>query len=72
METTQQRSTRTKEQNRVFFELSLEMEFKADMREYLPVSHLMSTMMKQDRTWLEDNYPELVLVHMGSPYYQGE
>lgn len=56
-------------QNRKYFEKSLANKDMIDIREYLPVSHLMSAMMKQDREWLDDNYPELVLVHMGSPYY---
>ena len=71
MESTQQRQVRTKAQNRVYFEASLNNKDMPDIREYLPVSHLMSTMMFQDREWLELNYPELVLVHMGSKYYQG-
>lgn len=65
-------SRRTIQKNREYFEASLANKEMVDIREYLPVSHLMTIMMKQDREWLEDNYPELVLVHMGSPYYQGE
>ena len=58
------------ERNRKYFESSLnDSDIPADIREYLPVSHLMSRMMSSDREWLEENYPELVLVHMGSPYY---
>ncbi len=70
MRSTEMRLFDTIQKNRIYFEKSLNHPDMPDSREYLPVSMLMATMMQQDREWLEDNYPELVLVHMGSPYYE--
>ncbi len=70
MRTAQERLFNQLEKNRFYFEKSLNNPDMPDIREYLPVSHLMATMMHNDRDWLEAQYPELVLVHMGSSYYE--
>lgn len=54
-------------ENRIFFEKSINHE-EGRIKTWLPHTLLMQSMMRYDRDWLEDFYPELVLIHQGGLY----